>query len=394
MRRPRLAPSSPSSASAVAALAVLAVACGGAPAAAPSPKQVDASHQILGARAEGTPAELVARGERALLEERWRDAVDAFEALLAAEPGRADASILHGLGVALEHLGERARARDRFREVSARFPDDALVPAALAREASLAAYLEDWKGLGEIAGRVLTRAERDKDPVGTMLGLGARGLARVQEGDLARATRDVTDGLDLVDQHHYGAENRLPVPVAQLKFAHGEVRRVRSEAIELSSDDPPRFVVDLERRCQGLLDAQGAYADAIRSVDPHWAAMSGVRVGEMYRALHTHLMKLPPPPKAKTEKDRQLFFGIMHVRYRVLLEKGLEMMKRTLALAEKTGDDSAWITRAARAREDMERALEDEKAQIAQLPFTEPEIEQALARMKKNAAAEAEKRAR
>jgi type I restriction enzyme R subunit len=50
--------------------------------------------------------------------------------------------------------------------------------------------------------------------------------------------------------------------------------------------------------------------------------------------------------KAKTESDKQLFFGIMHVRYRVLLEKGIEMMKRTLALGEKTGAASAWMKRA------------------------------------------------
>ena len=65
--------------------------------------------------------------------------------------------------------------------------------------------------------------------------------------------------------------------------------------------------------------------------------MSGYRVGEMYRTLHQHLMMIPPTDKAKTESDKQLFYGIMHVRYRVLLEKGIEMMKRTLALGERTG---------------------------------------------------------
>ena len=65
--------------------------------------------------------------------------------------------------------------------------------------------------------------------------------------------------------------------------------------------------------------------------------MSGYRVGEMYRTLHHDLMMIPPNDKAKTEHDKQLFYGIMHVRYRVLLEKGNEMMKRTLALGEKTG---------------------------------------------------------
>ena len=55
----------------------------------------------------------------------------------------------------------------------------------------------------------------------------------------------------------------------------------------------------------------------------------------------------------------------MHVRYRVLLEKGVEMMSRTLALADKTADTSAWVKRTQDAKAEMERALDDEKAQIA-----------------------------
>ena len=130
----------------------------------------------------------------------------------------------------------------------------------------------------------------------------------------------------------------------------------------------------LEMRCSFLLEAQSSYADAIRSVDPQWAAMSGYRVGEMYRTLHHDLMLIPPTDKAKTESDKQLFYGIMHVRYRVLLEKGMEMMKRTLALGEKTGVGAAWMKRAETLKTEMDQALEEEKAMIAKFPFTEEEL--------------------
>jgi hypothetical protein len=81
----------------------------------------------------------------------------------------------------------------------------------------------------------------------------------------------------------------------------------------------------------------------------------------------------------------------MHVRYRVLLEKGLEMMKRTLALGDKTGVATAWMKRAEAAKVEMERALEDERAQIKKFPFTEEELEKALEIMKREAAAKADK---
>jgi hypothetical protein len=64
----------------------------------------------------------------------------------------------------------------------------------------------------------------------------------------------------------------------------------------------------------------------------------------------------------------------------------MEMMKRTLALGDKTGTGSAWMKRAETLRIEMDRALEDERAVIAKFPFTEEELEKALELMKKKAA--------
>jgi tetratricopeptide (TPR) repeat protein len=374
-------------------LAILATACGGAardPAKTPQPPlRVDASNQIIGPRAEGTARELRARGERALLEQRWQDAVDAFEALVGGDPAsNDDPQVIYDLALAYEGVGLREKARERYREVVRRFPSDPNARIALAREVSLDAYLEDWTELGQVGEQLLAR--KDIEVADRMLGLGARGLARITAGEEAGASRDIGEGLDLVEETRFGATGQLPVAAAMLKYAEGELRKLRSEKIVLNPP-PPDFVQRLEQRCQLLLDAQSSYADAIRSVDLHWAAMSGFRVGEMYRTLHQHLMMIPPTEKAKTEHDKQLFYGIMHVRYRALLEKGLEMMKRTLALGERTGVASAWMRRADAAKAEMERALEEEKSTLARFPFTEEALEKALEVMKRHAADEAAK---
>jgi tetratricopeptide (TPR) repeat protein len=379
---------SSSSRFALLALAMLVTACGASGAGGAAPRSVaatkheDASNQIFGPRAQGTARELRARAEEALLAQRWQDAVDALEPLLAADVAAAnDPQLVYDLALAYEGTSARARARERYRELVHRFPDDPNARSAVVREVSLDAYLEDWPALGAIGETLLSKP--NADPAERMLGFGARGLSRSYAGDEAGAFRDVNSGLELVDEHRYGATGQLPVAAAMLKFGLGEVRKTRSEKVSL--DPPgPDFVQKLELRCMHLLDAQAAYADAIRSVDPHWAAMSGFRVGEMYRQLHEHLMNIPPNDKAKTESDKQLFFGIMHVRYRVLLEKGIEMMKRTLALGEKTGAASAWMKRAEASHAEMERALEEEKVQLAKYPFTEAELQKALELMKRN----------
>ena len=113
--------------------------------------------------------------------------------------------------------------------------------------------------------------------------------------------------------------------------------------------------------------------------------MSGYRVGEMYRHLHHDLMRIPPPATSKTERQKQIFFAFMHIRYRVLLEKGLREIEQTVALGERTQDSSSWISRAREARTDMQTALADEKAQIERMPFTEAEVAKALELMEKKA---------
>ena len=390
------------------ALPACASASSVAPTAAPS--AVAASPQILGPRAEGTPHELRRKAENALAAQHFRDAADDLETLLAShDPGAEadEAVLLYELATAYEGLEDLPRARETYRRISGRYPASVQARGALAREELLDVYLEDWPRLGVVAAALLART--DVDEVDRLTGLGARGLAEIESGDPAqsvRASKDVQDGLDMVDSLHYGAAGRLPAPAAQLYFALGETRKVHSESISL--EETPDFLARINLRCELLLSAQSAYSDAIRSVDPHWAAMSGERVGEMYRSLHHDLM-LIVSKKAKNESDRQLFYAMMHVRYRVLLEKGIAMMQRTLDFAAKTWPESAaagatgttpngasaWTKRAGAAKREMEQSLDEEKAEIARYPFTEEEIGKALAILEaKTKAAQAKDAAR
>jgi tetratricopeptide (TPR) repeat protein len=370
----------------VAALAAGCAAAPAGPAIAPGPPvQISVAPAIVTPSEVATEQELAARGERALMEQRWADAIAAYRTLVAADVTPEHASeYLFDLGLALEGAQARAEARDTFLELARRFPSGSKARAALVRASSLDAYMEDWKALSSIGDALLARG--DLEDIDRIVALGSRGLARVEMGDDMGASKDVFDGLELSDRLHYGARDVLPVAVAQLRFALGEMRRLRSEHISFEPL-PPDFVAKLEERCGGLLEAQEAYAMAVRSIDPHWAAMSGYRVGEMYRKLHKDLMEIPPPATSKTEQQKQMFFAFMHIRYRILLEKGLRELDQTIALGERTSDSSAWIQRARDAKAEMDLALADEKAQIAKMPFTEAEVNAALDLLQKKTAA-------
>ena len=378
----------------------LAVGCASTTAPAPvSPRSHEnLPTQIISQTAAGSAKELYERGEALLAQQKFREAADQFTTLLAsnekdAEPYLPQATF--DLGVAREGFDARAEARASYEELVTKFPTSSFAKPALIRVLTIDAYLEDWPALFDAANRTLARA--DLDDVDRMTALGARGLAEIEQGDDVKAGRDVEDGLEIVDRLQYGEGGRLPAPAAQLRFAQGEVRRVRSEKIHFVPEQVPEamavqadFLARMNARCEGLMDAQNAYGDAMRSVDAHWIAMSGFRVGEMYRKLHHDLMLIPPTLLAKSDRQKQIFFAIMHVRYRVLLEKGRDMMDRTISVADAGLDSSDWIARARQLRADIDLALEEEKATIASFPFSEDEVKKAIEILREKAEKQAE----
>ncbi len=353
----------------------------------PAPRVVTTERQIITPDDGATVRELRRRGEVALEEQRWQDAKDAFQTLLASSRIAEDPAVslyLFDLGLAEEGLGDRPHARERYAEIAQRFPTTPDARTALLRIIAIDDYLEDWQGLG-VAGTTLL-ARPDLGDVDRLTGLGAIGLSRIEAGDDGPAMRSIQDGLDLVDRTAFGATGRLPNGAAQLRFALAEVRRTRSERTTLAPS-PDAFLPTMNARCQGLLDAQNAYADAMRATEPHWTAMSAYRIGQMYSKLHEELMAIPPSALVKTSAQHDLFFAMMHVRYRVLLEKGLEMMKRTAALENQTTEVQPWVERAKAAQESMQRAIEDEKDALKKLPYTEETVQAALKDLERKALA-------
>ena len=150
-------------------------------AAAPGPRRtlIEAQPRIVTADDVATEAELEARGERALLEQRWKDAAEAYRLLLAADPAGPRASEhMFNLGLSLEGLEQRAEARDTFLDLARHFPDGPKARSALVRVATLDAYLEDWTALEAIGEALLARP--DLEDIDRIVALGARGLARVE----------------------------------------------------------------------------------------------------------------------------------------------------------------------------------------------------------------------
>jgi tetratricopeptide (TPR) repeat protein len=334
---------------------------------------------IVGYRTSDLLAELE-RARAHLLVDRFEKAAKAFDRLMriSANP-KITAVAMFNAGVAYEGLGKRDIAVRRYRELVDGYGAEQIARPGHLRLTRQLGYLERWQDLVEAADSLLER--KDLSILDRIEGLGARALGLVEQKKVEEARISIGKAQELIDKHKLGLTGVPPFQLAQVAFAEGEARRLLSEKIKLVPV-PPQFGEVLEARCQGLLDAQSAYTEAMRSRDGHWSAMSGYRIGQLYQQLHVEAMQIPPPQHAD-EKKAKLFEAAMRLRYRILLEKGLEMMRGTVRLGQRTGEDSYWIARAKEAVTALEKSLAEEKAALENVPYTEQEVRAALDKLAK-----------
>jgi tetratricopeptide (TPR) repeat protein len=302
-----------------------------------------------------------------------------FDRIVVIDPaGPTAVPSLYNAGVAYAELGDAKSAVDRFRRSAEQDPAATTSNGAWLRILRIHAQLEQWSEL-EVAARS-TLSRQGLTVLERIEAGGAHGLALVSLGRIDEASDVIIRVRNEIEDRKLGQAGVPPPELAQVAFALGELRRVKSEKI-VFDPAPADFGATLEARCTGLLDAQGAYTDAMRSRDPHWAAMAGFRVGQLYQHLHRDVMRAPIPTNT-TLRKQQLWEGAMRLRYRILLEKGLQMMEGTISLGERTGEQSAWISRARAAKHELEDALSAERDALSKLPYTEDEIRKGLESLK------------
>jgi len=314
----------------------------------------------------------------------YEDAASGFERAFQLDPDGplADRSLFESAEM-YDLAGKHDEALARYEQVTRRFPKSPLDRVARVRALRLLTYLERYARAGELAETTAAKYN-DLASFDQLAVLAARALSRLAVDDDAQAETAISKARDIIEAENLDAAGRVPAELAPIYFALGELRRVRAERIHFVPV-PTNFGAALEQRCQLLLDAQGAYSDAMRAYDAHWSAMAGFRVGELYASLHHDLMQVSPPASADTLEKKQLFEGAMRLRYAILLEKAEHMLEHTLSMASRTGEQSVWVERSRETMTSIHEASEREQAAIAALPFSRSVLEAALADLSRRA---------
>jgi tetratricopeptide (TPR) repeat protein len=341
------------------------------------PNKLELEQLVVTPASADTIGKIHDRGMHHLQNGAYAAAERDFDLCVRASPeGPFAASALYHGALALDELGKFELALARFLQVAERFGDDPLGQEAALRAVRLACHLERWQVARALAERVL-ESHQPLRPIELVLLQGALAIEAVVRGDDVSAEQYVARARNAIEDNGLDAPGKIPRDIAAVYFALGELRRLRAERIPLVPP-PSNFSELLEQRCELLLSAQSAYSDSMRALDAHWSTMAGYRIGELYSSLHQELMRIVPPDSVQDLAKRQLFEGAMRLRYSVLVQKASNMMKHTLAMAERNHEQSAWVTRAQAAAQDLERRLLDEQAAIDRLPYSRQALEYAL----------------
>jgi tetratricopeptide (TPR) repeat protein len=322
--------------------------------------------------------ELILRGDRQLAADDFSAAKESYKtALDHATHQEERLRALFGWGTALDLAAEPNEALRAYSRYVSEAPAGPKRDEAAVRQVRLLVYLERYQEAAQASGVI---SLTDRSPLQQLALLGARAHGLLADRRYDEAERVISRGRSVIDAHSLDRVAVPPLDVATLYLALGDLRAARAEEIQLNPV-PPDFLDSLERRCQFILDAQGAYSEAMRSQDAHYSSMSGVKVGQLYKSLHSELMSIEAPPAAISAEKKQLFEGAMRLRYSILLRKSLAMMEATVALLDRTEGTSPWRDKAREALREIRAEQKAEEAAINALPYSRSQLQQVLDEM-------------
>ena len=353
--------------------------------AAPPAPNLSTNTSVISAQGhEGTAAELFDKGKQLLVQEKFAEAATHFDLVLKGdpEPRLAAMALMQG-GLSREGSGDREGALARYQALLDQHPQDDLVKPAMIRRGRVLIRLEKWSELAAASEQLLARSDLTVSE--QIEALGGKALGLVEGGNGEAASLQAERARTLMEKHHIGEAGRIPHEAALVFFTLGVVRRVKSEAVIFDPPSTP-FAEAFEARAAGLLEAQSAYTDAMRTTDPFWATWAGYRVGQLYQQLHRDVMRVKAPEKLSEEKERRLYEGAVQLRYRILLQKGLKMMQSTVKMNERVGETNAWGQRAKEAMEQLEKAIGEANGVIQRVGVPEETLKRGLEEMGKELA--------
>ena len=318
-------------------------------------------------------AELFEQGGKALGEKRYDDAITAYDRLVKEfDDARYTKATLYNLGLASQGKKDWAGAVARFKALVDGYPSSSDAKDGLFQLGATYAEMGNWPASAEVFAHVLERADLTSDD--RLEALGRRGLAQFQLHDLDTAER--TFRSSVAYYHQIEKDERLETDffLALALYHIGEISHERFRAVPLRLPEQ-QMSADLDEKARLLLQSQRQYIDTMRLGNAEWAAASGFQVGTLYEELYDAFIHAPVPPElmqAQAAEKREVYYGELRKKIRVLLEKSVHWYDENLKMMERLGVQGEWREKSKLAYNKLQQLLDPSYRADFQPPESKP----------------------
>jgi len=318
-------------------------------------------------------AELFEQGGKALGEKRYDDAITAYDRLVKEfDDARYTKATLYNLGLASQGKKDWAGAVARFKALVDGYPSSSDAKDGLFQLGATYAEMGNWPASAEVFAHVLERADLTSDD--RLEALGRRGLAQFQLHDLDTAER--TFRSSVAYYHQIEKDERLETDffLALALYHIGEISHERFRAVPLRLPEQ-QMSADLDEKARLLLQSQRQYIDTMRLGNAEWAAASGFQVGTLYEELYDAFIHAPVPPElmqAQSAEKREVYYGELRKKIRVLLEKSVHWYDENLKMMERLGVQGEWREKSKLAYNKLQQLLDPSYRADFQPPESKP----------------------
>lgn len=304
-------------------------------------------------------ADLFEQGGKALGEKRFDDAIASYDRLLKEfDDTRYKKAALYNAGLACQGKKDWAGAIARFKALADGYPAASDAKDGLFQLGATYAEMGNWPASAEVFARVLDRSDLTADD--RLEALGRRGFAQFQLHDLDTAER--TFRSSVAYYHQIEKEERLETDffLALALYHMGQISHERFRAIPLRLPEE-RMSADLDEKARLLLQSQRQYIETMRLGNAEWAAASGFQVGTLYEELYDAFIHAPVPAElmsAQATEKREVYYGELRKKIRVLLEKSVHWYDENLKMMERLGVQGEWRDKSKLAYNKLQQLLD------------------------------------
>lgn len=305
----------------------------------PDPRRADVTDDDIAQQdgsAKGSPGALIEQGNAAFSAGKYDDALAAYRQVTTKFP---DSDLvpaaMYNIGLALEKQASIDGAVDDYVALAKQHPKSEEALDAVLRAAAIEADRKRWASAAEVLALALQRDDLDNE---VRIEIEARlGYVQLEQGKLddAQASLDAAVAAwrraPRIDDSYY---------IAMANFYLGEVEHRRFQQAKLRTSDA-ELAADMEAKRLILMKAYRHWRDALGFKIAYWATASGFNMSEIFFEYWKTAVTAPYPDGMQVQA-RPAYVDELHSKVRENLEKALDGHSANVDLAAAYGVDTDW----------------------------------------------------